>query len=344
MNISVKNSELGFFTDSENLSLAEFERFIKTDRELSLKNESLKQYCLENGYFYRKFARFSKAFFARIVTEYLKSKNISFEIDTDLNFIVEKKVMLFINMIVDFKNSKNYYQRTLNYEEKGFRCIQLFESHLLDAKKWRVLKDIICHSCGKTDKKYFARKLRVKFFDRALDLKPFFEANNIQGYRNAKVAFALVDETDEVIMSYALGKAFLGKGKYDCEIARGACKLGCSVIGGASKLWKAILEYAKEKGFRNIVYYVDRNYYDGKSLHFLTNTEFVQEMCGFWNYWTKDDVMKNREPNRHAKIVAMYKETDKLLENGVDAETIRNGDSLLQIWNIGTKTFVCNVK
>ena len=343
MNI-IENTELGFFTDSENLSLADFERFIKNDRELELKNDSLKQYCLGNNFAYRKFARFSKDFFDRIVSEFLQTKNIPFTLDENLNFVIEDKVMLFVNMIEDFVNSKNYYQRTLEYESKGFRCIQLFESHLLDAKKWRVLKDIICHSCGRTERKIFARKLKVKFFERALDLKPFFEANNIQGYRNAKVAFALVDDKDEVIMSYALGKAFLGKGKYDCEIARGACKLGCSVIGGASKLWKAIFEYAKQKGFRNIVYYVDRNYYDGKSLHFLTNTQFVQEMHGFWNYWTKDDAMKNREPSRHAKIVAMYKETDKLLESGMSARDIRNGDALMQIWNIGTKTFVCDVK
>ena len=37
-------------------------------------------------------------------------------------------------------------------------------------------------------------------------------------------------------MGYSIGDAYLGKGKYDAEVARGACKLGYSVIGGASKL------------------------------------------------------------------------------------------------------------
>lgn len=333
-----------YFTDAENLSLEQFERFINNDTDLALKNLALKEYCIKNNYNYRKFARFSKDFYVKIVLEFLTNRDIAFTVTENLYIDIDKRVMLFVNPFNEFTQSKNYFERTLQYEGKGYRCIQLFEDHLLNPHKWNVLKDIIIHACGKTVKKIYARKLKVKFFEHSVDLKPFFEENNIQGYRNSKVAFALVDENDTVIMSYALGAAWLGKGKYDCEIARGACRLGYSVVGGASKLWKAILDYAKEKGFQSIVYYVDRNYYDGKSLGFLENTEFVQEMHGFWNYWTKDDKMKNREPTRHKEIVRKYKETNELLESGVNVENVRNADSLLQIWNIGTKTFVCYVK
>ena len=71
------------------------------------------------------------------------------------------------------------------------------------------------------------------------ELKEFFTKNNIQGYRNANTAFCLEYE-NEVVMCYTVGHAWFRKGLYDAEIARGACKLGCTVVGGASKLWKSI--------------------------------------------------------------------------------------------------------
>jgi hypothetical protein len=51
-----------------------------------------------------------------------------------------------------------------------------------------------------------------------------FLNNNIQGYRNAKTGFLLVDKkTEEPLMCYTVGHAFFGKGAYDAEIARGCC-------------------------------------------------------------------------------------------------------------------------
>ena len=59
-------------------------------------------------------------------------------------------------------------------------------------------------------------------------------------------------------MCYTVGHAFFGKGAYDAEIARGCCitnykktGLGIQVIGGASKLWKAILNYYEDKNLDN---------------------------------------------------------------------------------------------
>lgn len=42
--------------------------------------------------------------------------------------------------------------------------------------------------------------------------------------------------TKEPLMGYLVGDAYFGKGKYDAEISRGACKLGYSIVGGASKI------------------------------------------------------------------------------------------------------------
>jgi hypothetical protein len=154
-------------------------------------------------------------------------------------------------------------------------------------------------------------------------MRQFFEENNIQGYRTAKWAYVLVDKkTGLDLMCYTTGHAYFGKGTYDMEIARGACRLGWSVSGGATKLWKAIIE--DNPDVNSIVYYVDLNHYDGSSVSVLPGATLVKAGApSLWNWWPKLGVMKNREPSRHAEIKAAY-------ERG----------EAVPVWNAGTATYV----
>lgn len=230
--------------------------------------------------------------------------------------------------------SKNWtFERTETLsKENGIRTINIFEDHFLDHHKLTVLKDIITHANKLTSKKIYARDTVVQIMP-ALQMKSFFMENNIQVYRNAKTAFVLVAKKDlpkvgikkgQPVMSYTVGFAHFGKGAYDAEIARGACLLGYSVVGGASKLWAAIWDYYKDKNLdntpgkvRNIVYYSDNNYYDGKSVSLLKGTELITTTAGFWNYWCEDYRMKNREPMKHKEITAKtYALRNKILSSG----------------------------
>ena len=152
-------------------------------------------------------------------------------------------------------------------------------------------------------------------------------------------------------MSYTVGTAHFGKGKYDAEIARGACLLGYSVVGGASKLWSSIIEYYDTHKLDNspgqinsIVYYSDSNYYDGKSVKLLPGTSFITTTNGFWNYWCKDFIMKNREPMRHHDIVARTWALKKAVKaNGDEVPDINDvlySDMAFEVWNAGTKTYL----
>ena len=105
-------------------------------------------------------------------------------------------------------------------------------------------------------------------------------------------------------MAYSIGHAYFGKGKYDLEIARGACKLGYSIVGGSSKLWKYIVEqYAPDK---SIVYYVDLNQYNGNSLDKLVEQfpamKFITGKQSFRNWFVKEQKMRNRDPKHHTQI------------------------------------------
>lgn len=283
------------------------------------------------------------------VEDFLKKNNLTYEKHNrdlikpkELDFYLpDYKLALEVNDIWSHNSSVGHYghsprpityhfEKTMLCRDKGIRLIHLYEPHLYDEHKWEVLQDIILHACGKS-KKIYARNLDLEIKP-AIELKDFFDQNNINGYRNAKTAFVLVNkETREPIMAYSVGHAFFGKGKYDAEITRGACKLGYSVVGGASKLWKVIIDFYKDKNLDNqpgsinsIVYYVDLNYYNGKSINFLPNTEMVKEQYGFWNYLISEKRLVNRDPMHHQEMKDLEKQ-GKLL-------VIGNSGTQVNVW------------
>lgn len=216
---------------------------------------------------------------------------------------------------------KYHLNKTLGCLGAGVRLIHVWEHLWTDPKKRPIYENMIAHALGMTETRVGARQTVVEKRP-ASAMKSFFIANNIQGYRNAQWGYVLVDKkTGLDLMCYTVGHAYFGKGLYDLEIARGACRLGYSVAGGATKLWKAIIE--GNPGVGSIVYYVDLNHYNGDSVSGLPGARFVKNQPGFWNWHVAEDAVRNREPQRHAEITAGY----------------RDG-SILQIHNSGTAVYV----
>ena len=239
--------------------------------------------------------------------------------------IKDKNLAFHLAKVSEYKGENDSVERWTAYYNEGKRCVFVYPPYLQNPNKVNVYKNILRYHCGIVDRRVYARKTKVVVY-KALDMKPFFEHNNIEGYRNADKAYTLVDkETNEPLMCYSLGSAYFGKGCYDAEIARGACKLGIQVVGGASKLWKAIMD--DNPKVNSIVYYVDRREYDGRSIGHLLDSEnelgTVYQLKGcpsFLNYW-KDDVYnadgtlwhragdyKNREASRNSDVVKAYHE------------------------------------
>lgn len=214
----------------------------------------------------------------------------------------------------DFRKTGYHLAKTQLAREKGIRLIHVWEHLWREEQKKKIYVNMIRHALGLTEHRVGARKTRVEK-RRSIEMKPFFLENNIQGYRTGRYAYVLVDKkTGEDLMCYTVGHAHFGKGKYDLEIARGACKLGYHVPGGATKLWKAILEDLPD--INSIVYYVDLNHYNGASVGILPGSDLVAEQPSFWNWWLEDDTVRNREPQRHKEIVQGYKDGSiKMIDN-----------------------------
>lgn len=219
-------------------------------------------------------------------------------------------------------DDKRAFHKTMMCQEKDIRLIHVWRHLWINPAKRPIYENMIKHALGLTEHKIGARQTRIEKRP-AVAMKKFFEDNNIQGYRQAKWAYVLVDKkTDLDLMCYTTGHAYFGKGLYDLEIARGACRLGWSVSGGATKLWKAVIEDNPE--VNSIVYYVDLNHYNGSSVSVLPGAKLIKKgEPSLWNWWPKLGVMKNREPKRHKEIMEAYK----------------TGDAV-PVWNAGTAVYL----
>jgi hypothetical protein len=305
----------------ETLQLSNAYKFIDFDMNFLVK--TIKSFLNSNDLF---LIHLKDHFYQIVDSENLKIDNLNFE-----NSILDNSI--FDNSLIE--NSETFNKSNSeclkfpilsfhkfpnndnpHIENKMFnkRVIHIYESFLADYNKFKILKNLILHACNKTKNKVYARNCEI-IVKPAKEMKQFFIDNNIQGYRVAKKAFVLIDKkTKEPLMCYTVGHAYFGKGIYDAEIARGASKLGYSVIGGASKLWNFIIDYYKTRNLdetpgsvNSIVYYVDRNFYNGKSMNFLSGQKFIKSQPGFWNFWVETKELKNREPNRHSYIMEQQK-------------------------------------
>ncbi len=273
------------------------------------------------------------------VEEFIKTLNVKYikhnrkeikPLELDFYF-PEYKVAIEVNDIASHNSTLSYMKNSTpinkDYhvnksrlcEEKGIRLIHIWEYEWNNERQKPILENIIKNALGINTNKIYARKLDIEIRESKL-MREFFDTNNIQGFRSGKFAICLVDKvTKEIYMSYMIGSAFFGKGKYEYEVIRGATKLGYTVVGGASKIWKYFIDNYNPQ---SCVYYIDYNYFNGNSLPYL-GLKYITTQFSYKNWWVKEQEIKNREPMRHKEIKEKYKSGE-----------------VLQIYNAGTKVYV----
>lgn len=189
-------------------------------------------------------------------------------------------------------------------------------------RKWNVLKSYIKTATGNIEHRFYGRDCEVRKIDNKL-LRPFLEENAFYGYRSANTNLGLFLKKDKngfkkgtLLMVYTFGYPFFSKGLYDVEVIRVATKLFCQVIGGASKLLKHFLvnyptiQVGKDKRtihVNKIVFIVDADHNDGRSLEKLGFKFISHKGHGFMNVDTTTGNVFHRRPMQHKMIMERMK-------------------------------------
>jgi len=224
----------------------------------------------------------------------------------------------FINIT---KKNKELGIRTMwikDWELEETKTITSIEGNVLTDynRKWNVLQSYIKTATGKINNRVFARDCEIKQITNK-ELRPFLDENCFYGYRSSNINLGLYLKKDKnnvkagtLLMCYTFGHPFFGKGLYDVEIIRVATKLNHQVIGGASKLLTNFLKNypvlniaGKEVNVNKIVFIVDADHNDAKSLDTLGFTFVSHSGNGFMNVEAATGKVFHRQPMHHKLIM-----------------------------------------
>lgn len=228
-----------------------------------------------------------------------------------------------------FKDKNYHLNKTEECKKHGIRLIHIFEDEWIERKD--IWKSMLCNLFGKTNSKIFARKCVIKEVD-TKSKTDFLNDNHIQGNVNSKINLGLY-YNDELVSLMTFGKERInlgGKNKEGYyELSRFCNKIGTTVIGGASKLFKFFIE---EYNPIEIISYSDKRWSDGK-LYAILGFEHIHDSRPNYFY-----VIRNHRENRFK-----YRK-DRLVKEGFDKEKseheIMKERGIYRIYDCGTMVHI----
>lgn len=149
--------------------------------------------------------------------------------------------------------------KMLRANDLGIRLITVFED------EWKFKKEIctsrINNALGLIKNKIAARKCSIKEIT-SDEAEPFLERNHIQGFpKNNKVSLSYglyyQNKLVQVLSLGSLNRMNTAQGLKVLELKRLAGSLDTVIVGGAAKLFKLALQYAKKNDYDQIRSYCD---------------------------------------------------------------------------------------
>lgn len=221
---------------------------------------------------------------------------------------------------------KGWFGKTSQeYAQKGKRIIWIKDYEMQEAKdiigtdgkllknyrrKWEVLKSYICCATYHIHHRIYARDTEVVEVD-AKEARPFLEEFCFYGFRGATKTFMLKMKKDKngvakgtPLMLFSIGHNFYGnknseKNGVKIEVIRVGTKCNYQIVGGSSKLLKYFLENypaitigkgkdAYDVEIDKVVFYVDYDHNDSRSLYTLGYNHIGHDVDGFHNFANND--------------------------------------------------------
>ena len=156
-----------------------------------------------------------------------------------------------------YKEKPTYHmEKTEECAKKGIRLVHIFED------EWVFSKDIVIDRLSTILKKpstqrLYARKCEIRMIKyENVDL--FLRKNHIQGPFKTSINIGLYSD-NELVSVMTFSKARFTK-KYDYELIRYCSKIGYSVVGGASRMFK---HFIKTYNPKTVISYADKRWSNG---------------------------------------------------------------------------------
>lgn len=184
-------------------------------------------------------------------------------------------------------------------KEKGIRLIQIWDIEWSDDRIRPILESVIKNALGMNESRIYARKCEL-VISNSKECNPFFNENHIQGPAKGNGYFAL-KYNDEIVGAICYTKKIKlvqtgNKNNADTTISRMCFKQNTSVVGGASRLLKAVMNLMEEG--QVIEYLVLNDYFDGVSFE-VTGWENAKHYSMVRYYDTEKQHSYYRDPHKY---------------------------------------------
>ena len=192
------------------------------------------------------------------------------------------------------KPDKNYhYNKMKECEDKGIRLITIFEDEWKQRQK--QVKNYLKSVLGIAEKRIFARKCEL-YNCHKNEAERFLEDNHIQGKANFKINYGLKYEGELVAIITANRHHRQGHSN-ELVLNRLVFSDNTQIIGGASKLLKALVRYAKHNKYDMLVSWSDNRWSQG-NVYDKIGFSCTDNLSPDYSYWVGGELRESKQSNK----------------------------------------------
>ena len=225
---------------------------------------------------------------------------------------------------------------TLREKTEMFNKMNIDVVHIFDTEwihKSDIVKSMISNRIGSSKTRIYARKCVIKSVSQC-DKRVFLDENHIQGNDTSTMAYGLYFN-DVLVSIMTFGRRKITGGNSKLELMRFCSVLGCSVVGGASKLFKHFeTEHMNMLKSSEITTYANARYSKG-GVYSKLGFEFKHQSDP--NYWyVKSGKVYHRSGFQKHNLRTVLPDFDK---NLTEWENMYN-NGYNRVWDCGNHVFI----